>query len=36
MAEENVTTETTEQVDTQKEAVEYPKHEYERTFTLSL
>lgn len=33
MAEENVTTETTEQVDTQKEAVEHPKHEYERTFT---
>ncbi|WP_165627062.1 DUF4355 domain-containing protein [Streptococcus equi] len=33
MAEENVTTETTEQVDTQKEAVEHPKQEHERTFT---
>lgn len=33
MAEENVATETTEQVDTQKEAVEQAKQEHERTFT---
>ncbi|MGR1435663.1 DUF4355 domain-containing protein [Streptococcus agalactiae] len=33
MAEENVTTETTEQVDTQQETVEHPKQEHERTFT---
>lgn len=33
MAEENVTTETKEQVDTQKETVEQPKQESERTFT---
>ncbi|MCK1198549.1 DUF4355 domain-containing protein [Streptococcus uberis] len=33
MAEENVTTETKEQVDTQNETVEQPKQESERTFT---
>ncbi|MCK1209290.1 DUF4355 domain-containing protein [Streptococcus uberis] len=33
MAEENVTTETKEQVDTQSETVEQPKQESERTFT---
>lgn len=33
MAEENVTTETKEQVDTQNETVEQPKQENERTFT---